>query len=80
MTHLYDHADVYDVMREDCQIYFDTSDYPIDNVYRIPSVNKKVLGMMKDENNGRIMTYFIRLRWKMYAIKVFQTPEEIEKE
>jgi len=48
-------------------IRFDTSDYAVDNAYGFPLVNKEVPGLMKD---GAIMTEFVGLRAKMYALRV----------
>ncbi|XP_024872192.1 uncharacterized protein LOC112454828 isoform X1 [Temnothorax curvispinosus] len=61
--------DAYENMKRDI-VRFDTSDYAVDNAYGMSLVNKKVPGLMKDENNGAIMTEFVGLRAKMYALQV----------
>lgn len=40
--------DFYDDMKQNLE-YYDTSDYPKDNIYQLPRVNKKVPGLFKDE-------------------------------
>ena len=54
--------------------YFDFSNFPSSHPnYSI--TNKKKIGMMKDENAGRIMLEFVGLRAKCYS---FTTEHDIE--
>lgn len=67
--------DFYKDIINDIDYRFDTSEYQEGNKFGIPLKNKKVLGMMKDENLGRVMKEFVGLRAKMYS---FITEDMIE--
>ena len=63
--------DFYRDISNDILEKFDTSDYPPDHKSGIPTgVNKKVIGMFKDEVAGRQITKFVGLRPKLYTFKI----------
>ena len=60
--------DFYKDISPDVHEWFDTSDYPKEHASGIETgVNKKVIGMFKDEAAGKIITKFVGLRAKNYA-------------
>ena len=62
--------DFYEDIADDVQARFDTSGYSKKDNRPLPiGVNKKVIGLMKDELGGKIMTEFVALRPKLYAYK-----------
>ena len=48
---------------------FNYSDYPKDSKFFDPA-NKKVIGKMKDEVKGKIISEFVGLKSKMYSLIV----------
>ena len=71
--------DFYKDISEDVKDRFDTSDYPENHPSGIPTgINKKVLGMMKDEAAGKIIKEFVGLRSKLYSF-VTDEGEETKK-
>ena len=63
--------DFYKDISKDIETKFDTLDYPSNHPSGIlTGVNKKVIGMFKDEVAGRQITHFVGLRPKLYSFKV----------
>ena len=76
---------VYDIKTEDfdehiannVEARFDTSGYSKTDFRPLPiGLNKKVIGLMKDELRGKIMTEFVALRPKLYSYKVLDGSED----
>ena len=62
--------DFYKDISGDVKEKFDTSDYPEGHPSGIPTgINKKVLGMFKDEVAGKNIKEFVGLRAKLYSFK-----------
>ena len=58
------------MIADDVEKRFDTSDCKVDRP--LPTgKNKKVIGLMKDELTGRIMTEFVAHRPKTYACQIY---------
>ena len=58
--------DFYKDIANDVEKRFDTSNYEVDRPLSIGK-NKKVIGLMKDELGGRVITEFVALRPKAYS-------------
>ena len=68
--------DFYKDISGDVEAKFDASAYKTDHPSGIKTgVNKKVIGTMKDECNGEIMSGFVGLRAKSYATKMDNNKE-----
>src|SRR5678815_1880472 len=63
--------DFYADIARDIRSRFDTSDYPKDHLSGIENgINKKVIGMFKDEAAGQQIEEFVGLRSKLYSYKL----------
>ena len=68
--------DFYKYISGDLKQRFDTNDYPDNHPSGIPpGLNKKVIGMFKDEVNGEVIDKFVGLRAKLYSYKMFEGEE-----
>ena len=68
--------DFYKDISGDVKNRFDTSDYPEGHPSGIPrGVNKKMLGMFKDEAAGKNIKEFVGLRAKLYSYKMEEGKE-----
>ena len=65
--------DFYKDISEDVEAKFDTINFPKDHPSGIPvELNTKVIGMFKDECDGKIMQEFVGLRAKLYSYKMYK--------
>ena len=76
LMYLKDNDDFYKDISPDVHERFDTSNYPKDHPSGITTgVNKKVLGMFKDEAAGQQIVKFVGLRAKFYSFKMDESHE-----
>ena len=63
--------DFYKNIANDVNARFDMSSYCQNHPLLPIEINKKVIGLMKDELGGRIMTEFVAFRPKLYTSEMF---------
>ena len=70
--------DFYEDIAEDVKARFDTSGYSEKDARPLPIGinNKKIIGLMKDELGGKIMTEFLAFRPKLYAYRKLDGKED----
>ena len=69
--------DFYEDIANDVEARFDTSGYSKTDFRLLPiGLNKKVIGLMKEELGGKIMTEFVALRPKLYSYKKLDGVED----
>ena len=71
--------DFYADIADDVPMRFDTSGYNPD--HPLPEgLNKKVIGLMKDELGGTIMIEFVALRPKLYSYRKLDGMEKVQRD
>ena len=74
---IYIKTDIYKDIAKDVETRFDTSNYELDRP--LPKgKNKKVIGLMKDELGGKIMSKIVGLRTKTYSYLIDDASEDKE--
>ena len=69
--------DFYEDIANDVEARFDTSGYSKTDFRPLPiGLNKKVIGLMKDESGRKIMTEFVTLRLKLFSYKKLDGVED----
>ena len=69
--------DFYEDIANDIEARFNTSGYSKTDFRPLPiGLNKKVIGLMKDELGGKIMTEFVALRPKLYSYRKLDGSED----
>ena len=68
----------YDI-RADVPEWFDTSGYPTDHPSKLPRMNKEVIGMFKDELDGKTALEFCGTAAKSYAFTILEKNETKKK-
>ena len=73
-------SDFYRDISPDVETTFDTSNFASSHPSGIPTgINKKVVGMFKDEAGGKIIEEFVGLRAKLYSYKMLGRKKEAKK-
>ena len=71
LAYMIETEDFYKEISKDAKDKFDTSNYAKHHPSGIPvGLNKKVIGMFKDECGGKNMQEFVGLRAKLYSYKM----------
>ena len=69
--------DFYEDITGDVKERFDMSGYSKEDARPLPiGLNKKIIGLMKDELGSKIMTEFVALRPKLYAYRKLDSKED----